>query len=291
MWFREHPLPSAIIAASGFIFLGFFLVRSATPTERSSFTGPLARFQAQSLVADTPGRFDPTFKPETSVALPTILTKSLKPATSTSVKTPLVQLDTPPDALAQLKALLSPQAGLVTAQTSVLEELKQIYDLVPTKKTLLSVEKPRTSIQEDLHTYGNAAGAPIVQYFDVYEEQATIIDAWLKDRSNTSKKDRFTSLCNGLRAISTGLAAVQQVPEAVRAPHTALIQHYKAVGDSLCTLQGATDDTTLYEGMVAYNAAADTLARSYQQLVSVFQVAEVKFSNGEAGSVFQFAGL
>lgn len=147
----------------------------------------------------------------------------------------------------------------------------------------------KTETQQKLYDYGNEAGSYIESFEETHRNEVQVLKDFIEDRLNAQKVAQFKDLSKALANIGTSLERMDVVPTAAKAAHIALAESYKEIGAKLALIADTQSDQEFLSAINAYNASADTFAKRYVALSTVFTALGVKFSPEDSGSVFMFS--
>ncbi len=142
----------------------------------------------------------------------------------------------------------------------------------------------QSEVQRELHTYGNELGALLTAFTTTQGDQVALLDAFLKNRTETAA---LRALTNAYTELSDEIASIEP-PQVAQSTHTRLSDAYAEVGTLLWNLTTAQDDSELVAQILTYNKASEAVAKQHIALVNLFSAYDVTFDPGEAGSVFVF---
>ncbi|NBV76892.1 hypothetical protein EBR66_01890 [bacterium] len=147
----------------------------------------------------------------------------------------------------------------------------------------------RSSYQQNLYDYGNAAGRIIEAYQAEYQaRQVPIMRDFYADRQNLEKQAAVQKMAKALEEVGDSLRALDSVPSGTLITHQKLARDYVSVGQNLATLSRSATDQSLLESISTYNTSVESLIKDYVALADMFSLAQVTFSNDDPGRVFVF---
>lgn len=167
--------------------------------------------------------------------------------------------------------------------------LEYVYSFLPRGTVTTSTpQEQRSRTQLSLHSYGNEVGSYIQSFKSLNRGQINVLRQFFEDRESESKREAVVDLAHKFQRLGEDLGRIDIVPTEVAAPHAELAAGYEDLGDRLLAIANAGGDEVLLEAVTAYNETADEFAETYQQLVTLFSVHDVTFSEGEEGRIFVF---
>ncbi len=186
----------------------------------------------------------------------------------------------------------APAGGSTAApsKTTAATDMLSAFSYLPQGLISTSLEKPRTSEQEALHTYGNTAGALIKSFEAGHPYMVATLEAFTKDRTSVQGAAGIRALAADLTDIGVSMLEMEDIPASARAAHEALAHKYEEIGEKLALIASSQGDEAYLASINDYNAAADSFTRSYITVMAVFSISGVTFTAYEDGSVFSYPG-
>lgn len=187
---------------------------------------------------------------------------------------------------ALMAQLVQPQGD--THQTTP-ESGLGLYSFIPSG--LISVsnsEQERTEAQEALFEYGNNVGSFIRAFDDSHANMLQVLKDAYQDRGNAQKVQAAARIGQDYIHLGEELESMDAIPAEVGGMHAALAKAYKTAGQNLIAKLQTKSDQEFLTAVNTYNASVDQFQKSYIALVTLFEVAEVQFSQYDPGSVFMF---
>jgi len=164
-----------------------------------------------------------------------------------------------------------------------------IYAFVPATIAQAKPQQSKMTLpQRELYSFGNEAGSFIETYSDAWGDQAQILQRFINDRGDAQKQARVRALSSSLARLGTNIESISYVPTNAQSARRKLSTGYKELGALLRKVGDARTDEELLSAMIEYNARADSFVEDYISVVTLFSVAEIKFSQSDPGRVFTF---
>lgn len=295
-WFRSHPYTSALSAAGILVLTGAFIVVSRAtqpagshPTAWGGGAAPLLNPTSYPIGENTSNGASAPQDAQT-------IMEQVKSGPPYSYIVPGFSTSGPSeegssyDFEAFIAKLTKESAPKGQADTNEDNAFLSAYAFIP--RGLISTSTPRstrTALQQQLYDYGNDIGSTIESFEQQHSNTPQILKEQVEDRSNPGKAAAVVRIGHDLEEMGNNLAAMETVPSAVASAHEALAKSYIEIGKKLALIPGAERDSDFIAAIQAYNASADTFAKNYIQLVSLFGAHGVAFTSADAGKVFTFS--
>lgn len=279
-WIHRHPYVAVIIGLGGILILGGMTVlqrMGVAPTPQSGSWGGAG------------GAFFGTVRNAAPPNAPSETTTSAGTEDYAAIPiydtTPVIDAEIP-EGLTELLALI-----VRTDNTNTTSDTTPgAYAFIP--QGLVSTEnqtKPRTQIQSDLHSFGNAVGTLVKPFEDYARMHAQALKDHTEDRSDPNKMSQVDNLAYDLAQLGADILAITDIPEAVRAAHKEYGTAYRLLGTRLASITKAQTDEEFLQAITAYNTAAEELTKKFLMLVAIFNTNNVTFSSSDPGSIFMFS--
>lgn len=139
--------------------------------------------------------------------------------------------------------------------------------------------------QHTLRTYGNELAAILKSFNLTHGDQPNMLEAFLKNRSNTTALKRLT---DGYIQLSSDISQLQ-APAQLTKVHDGLVASYTSVGELLWNITLADNDEELVERMLIYNTSSEEVAKNHITLITLFKAHGVIFESHEPGHIFMFS--
>lgn len=282
-WVFAHLYVSGIIVAGLLLLGGAFVVQQRSPVSSSGTSetwggvggfaylgsnntgGQRERISTQELLQNQ--------QPSYEYVLPPLSTQTDEPTEDI-------------DWEALLQTLTTPLAG----GTEVGGETTGAYSFIPQGLVSASTaSSPKTPKQQALYEYGNRIGQEIKSFDEQHANATSLLKNAYEDRGNTQKADAAAKTGQDLIELGKRLEEdIDSVPQDARAMHLALANAYRTAGEKyVAKLYTKTDDEFL-AAINTYNASVDEVIKRQLALITLFEVAEIRFSASDPGSVFMF---
>ena len=189
--------------------------------------------------------------------------------------------------IAKLSKASSPKGQTATKDD---DPVLSAYAYIP--RGLISTSTPsstRSTLQQELYEYGNDIGSTIESFEQQHSNTSQILKGQVEDRTDSGKAAAVVRIGRDLEEMGNVLAAMETVPSSLASAHNALAKSYIEIGKNLALIPGAERDADFIKAIQTYNASADTFAKNYIQMVSLFGAHGVTFSANDAGKVFTFS--
>ena len=289
-WFRTHPYTSALGAAIALAILGAFVVvsRASQPagTRTTAWGGEAAQFlnptshgpvqtsiQNEDILGQVQGGPPYTY----------IAPNFSNPASADGEEKSPYDFDA---FIAKLTKESNPK-GQATAKEE--DSLLSAYAYIPRGLISTSTSNPtRSTLQQELYEYGNDIGSTIESFEQQHSDTSQILKGQVEDRTDSAKAAAVVRIGRDLEEMGNILAAMETVPSALASAHNALAKSYIEIGKNLALIPKTASDADFIKAIQTYNASADTFAKNYIQMVSLFGAHGVAFSANDAGKVFTF---
>ena len=289
-WFRTHPYVSALGAAGVLVLLGAFIVVSRASQPAGTRTSAWGGEAAQFLNPTSHGPSDISTQTKNSMGqvqdgppYTYIAPNFSNPASADGEEESPYDFDA---FIAKLTKGANPK-GQATAQEE--DSLLSAYAYIP--RGLISTstsDTTRSTLQQELYEYGNDIGSTIESFEQQHSNTPQILKGQVEDRTDPEKAAAVVRIGRDLEEMGDILAAMETVPSSIASAHNALSKSYIEIGKNLALIPKAANDTDFIKAIQTYNASADTFAKNYIQIVSLFGAHGVAFSANDAGKVFTF---
>lgn len=289
-WLRTHPYTSALGAAGILVVLGAFIVvsRASQPagTRTSAWEGEAAPL------------LNPTSHGSTNVSTQNqnimgqvqdgppytyIAPNFSNPVSADGEAESSYDFDA---FIAKLTKQANPKGQ---AGASEEDPLLSAYAYIP--RGLISTSTPvstRSALQQELYEYGNDIGSTIESFEQQHSDTPQILKGQVEDRTDSGKAAAVVRIGRDLEEMGKAFVAMETVPSSFASAHNALAKSYIEIGKNLALIPEAQRDADFIKAIQTYNASADTFAKNYIQMVSLFGAHGVAFSANDAGKVFTF---
>ena len=286
--FASHPIAIAITVAVILFLIGGFIVlrRSGRAVTTASGSWGGAATTLQDPTASTPYLDSVNIPAPQTGASPIVLSPLSSTSTPQIPATPVEQ---------SFELFLSGFTGPSNApattanDTSATAEIFSSYLYAPRGLLNASRGKARTVSQESLYQYGNAAGSIIKAFETNNTDMLTKLDGYFADRKSDAGIRDLQSVARELENLGAALRAIDEIPEEARVAHANLGESYERLGTQLASWSENESDKSFLAGITTYTQTADSLARSFVELVTMFSLSNVSFASHEGGSAFMFS--
>lgn len=290
VWLKEHLILSAILVGMLMISTGLVMVNGGDTLNKtdstSSWSGLGTVFNLQSEQTNrtnisSPEELIGTIQPKNPLIFGEIMFPNQE-ATPSSLEYEV-------DDIGALLSSITPNVSSIGYTESV-DTLQDIYSFLP--RGLMSLTPPtkeRTPQQQALYIYGNTIGDYVESYENSNDAQIQVLVDFLEDPANPSKKAAAESVAAGLAKVGNSMNELETVPPEVNELHKALARGYVDLSTRISAIFKANSDEDRLQAINAYNARADSFAKTYVSLVTLFSVSGVDFSNNDPGRVFSFS--
>ncbi len=289
-WFRTHPYVSALGAAGVLVLLGAFIVVSGASQPAGTRTSAWEGEAAPLLNPTSHG-------PITSATQNANVMGQTQDSPPYTYIAPNFSNTISPDGeeestydfdafIAKLTKQANPK-GQAAANEE--DSLLSAYAYIP--RGLISTSTPnatRSVLQQELYDYGNDIGSTIESFEQQHSDTPQILKGQVEDRTDSGKAAAVVRIGRDFEEMGKTFAAMETVPSSLASAHNALAKSYIEIGTNLALIPGAQRDADFIKAIQTYNASADTLAKNYIQMVSLFGAHGVAFSANDAGKVFTF---
>lgn len=289
----SHPLAIALTFIVVLFFAGSAILAHKEAATVVSGGESAVWASSGTVTLENPTAFTPTYSsnlqsPQTSSeATDTRPLYTYAPAPATTTNTKGTDLFDYKSFLKELADTSGLSTSGVTAPT--VTDTGTAYAYIPTGLISTSTTRKRTSDQDALFRYGNAVGAIIKKFEAAHPDEIAVLAAQASDRTNPGKAQALRDLGAALSKVGDDINALTNTPTVAVAAQHDLAKGYNTIGKKLSLVADAKDDTGFIAAINSYNAAADSFARAYSALATVFSVSSVSFSSADTGSVFTFS--
>lgn len=284
-WLRSHPYLDSLVGAAALIIVGALVVRTqlAAPVQQANdttwgTTGGVFVNSVSNGNTQLPQRQEGPSQGATNVGYIPLQTQN--------------EIGTgPQDSSYDFGALLSlishTGSSNTVANTSAQTDA---YAFIPSGLIATSsLQAPtRTSLQNDLYSYGNDVGDAIVAFETQHPNQPQTLTDQFEQPQNPDANAALKKLGKDLAAVGTSLSAMELVPSQAKAAHDKLAAAYIDIGTKLAAIPDAGSDDARYDAIQTYDRAAESFAKQFVGLALLFQSYGVTFSPGDGGSIFVF---
>lgn len=166
------------------------------------------------------------------------------------------------------------------------------YSFIP--RGLISAPEPgehKTREQLELFDYGNRVGGYIRDFETFHTNMITILKDAYGDRKNITKRAAAEKIGEDYKRLGKDLEAMKGIPAAVEKMHLSIARAYQSAGEKMIVKLRAGSDDEFLAAVNDYNASALEFTNSFVAIATYLSAAGVKFSTGDAGSVFTFTSI
>lgn len=289
LWLRTHPYTAALGAAILFALLGAFVVisRASQPagTRTTAWGGEAAQFlNPTSYGATEKSTQNQNILQQVQDGPPyTYIAPNVSNSESGDGEVSTYDFDA---FIAKLTKESNPKGQTTTSEQ---DPLASAYAFIPRGLISTSTSNPtRSTLQQELYEYGNDIGSTVESFEQQHSDTPQILKGQIEDRGDTEKAAAVAGIGRDLEEVGNILTAMETVPSSVASAHNALAKSYIEIGKNLALIPKATGDANFIKAIQTYNASADTFAKNYILMVSLFGAHGVTFSGNDAGKVFTF---
>ena len=287
-WFAAHLYVTGLIVTGLLLLTGAVLVNSRAPISGVDAGGTWSGASI-SLFSGTNNKKVPTKTPR--IRTEDLLKGQTQKSSYTTL--PIGQSesqDSSPSGNFNWEALMAqlvqPHNGSTPA---TVDNTLGVYAFIP--QGLISVREvtqERTETQEALFEYGNTVGSFILAFDDSHSNMLQTLKDAYQDRGNAQKVQAASQIGSDYIRLGEELGSIDTIPPEVGGLHQLLANAYKKSGQLLIAKLQAKDDRGFIAAINAYNASVDEFQKTYISLITLFEVAEVQFSNYDPGRIFMF---
>jgi len=284
-WFKAHLYTMGLFGAAVLLVFVAIVVYRTVPASLGSEGGVWGAsegglFDATSYAPNIAGEIVPVQQTLSGdAAAPSI---ALTAETYVSRETRETEIS---ELLAQLSSALPSSSGKETDLSSVGEFA---YSFIPQGLISTSTVVEISAEDKALYEYGNTIGIYITAFESRSGASTNVLKDHAEDLGDSAKSSALERLGSDMRGVGETLLLIEDVPEGAASAHTELATSYQNAGEALIAVSKVQGATEFLSAIETYNAAADTLLRSYVALSLIFSINQIGFTESDAGSVFMF---
>ncbi|TSC86990.1 MAG: hypothetical protein G01um10148_95 [Parcubacteria group bacterium Gr01-1014_8] len=164
-----------------------------------------------------------------------------------------------------------------------------LYSFIPSGlMSTTGSAKQRTPAQDELFEYGNSVGSYIQGFDDLHGNMIQVLKDAYEDRKDPEKIARAMQIGADYVQLGKELEEMEVGPKVVRSAHLALAKAYQVAGSNMIAKMKTSSDEDFIAAVNTYNQSVEDFTKRYIALVTIFEVAEVQFSQDDPGKVFMF---